>query len=401
MRPSRSFLHWLTLFVACCGLLRLGETKTAAQASEFKVSTRDELIAAVRRAVPGTTILIAPGTYRGGLTFADLHGERDKPIVLAGADQRDPPVIEGGANCIHLSHPRYVELRDLVLADATGNGLNVDDGGNRGVPARGIVLRRLQVRDIGPRGNRDGIKLSGVDEFLVEDCSLQRWGDGGSAIDMVGCHKGRIIDCEFRFQSDIMGNGVQTKGGSSEIVISRCRFEDAGSRSVNLGGSTGRAYFRPRDPGYEARDITVEDCTFIGSMAPIAFVGVDGATVRHNTIYRPTRWVIRILQESRGADFVPCRNGTFSNNVVVFRSDEVRTIVNVGEGTAPETFTFSGNHWFCSDNPQRSNRLDLPVEESGGRYGQNPRFVDVAQRDFRFQPSSPVRDAGVRPRENE
>ena len=40
---------------------------------------------------------------------------------------------------------------------------------------------------------------------------------------------------------------------------------------VNIGGSTGRAYFRPRPEGFEAKDITVEDCTFVGSGA--AFVG--------------------------------------------------------------------------------------------------------------------------------
>ena len=54
-----------------------------------------------------------------------------------------------------------------------------------------------------------------------------------------------------------------------------------------MGGSTGMNYFRPKGARYEAKDIRVEGCVFVGSDAPVAFTGVDGATFRYNTIYRP------------------------------------------------------------------------------------------------------------------
>jgi len=78
-------------------------------------------------------------------------------------------------------------------------------------------------------------------------------------------------------------------------------------------------------------------------MAAIAFVGVDGANVHHNTIYQPTRWVMRILQENGNENFVPSRNGRFANNIVVLRSDEMGEVVNIGANTAPSTFKFSDN----------------------------------------------------------
>lgn len=365
------------------------------------VNSRDELVQAIRDARPGTAILIAPGTYRGGLQFAGITGAKDRPVVLAAADPDNPPVFKGGASCLHLTDPAFVELRDLVLTGATVNGLNIDDGGSYGTPARHVVLHNLRVRDIGPEGNRDGIKLSGVDDFVVRNCTIERWGSGGSGIDMVGCHRGVIAASTFRHRGDNAANGVQTKGGSSEITIQWCRFENAGGRGVNIGGSTGRKYFRPKPEGFEARDITVEDCTFIGSMAPACFVGVDGAVVRYNTIYRPGRWIVRILQESQGAEFVPCQNGSFEHNLVVFRADELRTAVNVGGGTAPQTFKFSNNAWYCLDEPRRSGRLSLPVEETDGRYGLDPQFVDEAKRDLRLKPTSPVRDAGVRPQKDD
>ena len=52
---------------------------------------------------------------------------------------------------------------------------------------------------------------------------------GGSGIDMVGCHDGRILNCDFRHRGDNGANGVQTKGGSSNVAIQRCRFENIGT----------------------------------------------------------------------------------------------------------------------------------------------------------------------------
>jgi hypothetical protein len=353
-------------------------------AETLRVSTREQLAQALAQARAGTTILIAPGTYRGGLSQANLRGTDKEPIIIAAADAERPPVIEGGGSGLHFSRPQFVELRNLVLAGAQGNGLNIDDGGSKDAPARHVTLSGLVIRDVGPRGNRDGIKLSGVDDFRVEYCTVERWGDGGSGIDMVGCHNGSVTGCIFRHERADQANGVQTKGGSRGITISRCRFENAGGRAVNIGGSTGLDYFRPKPQGYEAKDVTVEDCTFIGSMAAVSFVGVDGAVFRHNTIYRPTRWVVRILQENQASGFVPSRNGRFENNLIAFRSDELRTAVNVGGGTSPETFTFAGNAWYCLDRPADTRRLvQLPTRETRGTYGVDPGFVNAAAGDLR------------------
>lgn len=91
----------------------------------------EELIAAVNTARPGTVILIAPGEYREGLSFGGLRGSKGKPITLTALDESNPPSIVGGASGLHLTSPSYVELRNLVLRNATGNGLNIDDAGVR------------------------------------------------------------------------------------------------------------------------------------------------------------------------------------------------------------------------------------------------------------------------------
>ncbi|MBT6483974.1 MAG: M48 family metalloprotease [Planctomycetaceae bacterium] len=361
------------------------------------VKSRNELIQAVRNAKPGAKILIAPGTYDGGLRFANLHGEKQKPIILAAADAKKPPVISGGSSGLHLTDPSYVEPHNLVITRSQANGLNIDDGGSYASPAHHVVLKGLLVRDIGSNRNHDGIKLSGVDDFRIENCTVERWGKTGSGIDMVGCHRGVVTGSTFREGDKIFGNAVQMKGGSRDITVSHCRFEDAGGRAINIGGSTGLEYFRPKPQGYEAKDITVSDCTFIGSMAPVAFVGVDGANVQNNTIYRPTRWVIRILQENQNAEFTACRNGRFANNIVVFRSDELAYPVNIGPGTSPKSFKFSENFWYCLNRPEKSQRAaQLPSKEKNGVYGRNPTFRDADEGDFRLKPGSPAKEFGPR-----
>ncbi|GIV18458.1 MAG: hypothetical protein KatS3mg023_0209 [Armatimonadota bacterium] len=369
---------------------------TAAQVT--RVHNVSQLRQAIRNARPGDTILLASGEYEGGLFFENVHGAPGKPIVIAGEKPDNPPVIRGGGECLHLSKVSHIEIRHLVLAGARYNGLNIDDGGHYDSPAHHIVLQGITVRDIGPEGNCDGIKLSGVTDFRVEGCTVERWGDGGQGIDMVGCHRGLIAGCTLRFVDD-KGYGVQAKGGCTGITVRRCRFEHAGARAMQIGGSTGLQFFRPplKTGGEhaEARNITVEGCTFIGSTAAVSFVGVNGATVRFNTIYRPKRWAIRILQETRAEGFVPCRNGRFTDNLIVFRSDEwFEGGVNIGPFTAPDTFTFARNWWYCEDAPERS-KPTLPTPEREGVYGVNPRLRAPEKGDLAVETGSAAQRVGA------
>ena len=383
---SVALLPGLLVVGGACGREPVGPILQVDDAASFKD--------AVARAKPGTRIELAPGEYGNGHLFQNLHGTADAPIVIAAADPEHPPTFTGGGQGLHLSDPAYVELHHLHLSGASGNGLNIDDGGTFDTPAHHVTLRGLIVTDIGPAGNHDGIKLSGLDDFVVEDCLLERWGEGGSGIDMVGCHRGEITSCVFRHGDQTGSNSIQAKGGTRDLRVHRNRFERGGSRAVNIGGSTGLQFFRPRPEGFEARDILVEHNTFIGSSAPVAFVGVDGATFRFNTIYRPTRWVLRILQETTGPDFVPSRNGIFTDNIIAFRADDLSTTVNIGPNTAPETFRFARNFWYAIDDPARSSP-DLPTPEVDGVTGQDPLFVDPGAGDFRLHPDSPATPFGA------
>ncbi len=382
-RAERARVLWPRRAALLLVLLTVPGLASAAQVVD--VNDDASLRTALREARPGATIKIAPGRYRPGIYAARLRGTAAEPIVIEGADPARPPSFEGGSEAWHLSDCEFVTLRNIAVRGQSSNGINVDDGGTPDTPAHHIVLENVRVAEVGPTGNHDGIKLSGLDDFVIRGSVVEGW--GGQAVDMVGCHRGRIEDCTFKGREGFsQSSGPQTKGGSSQIVIRHCRFLDAGGRAVNLGGSTGMAYFRPKGALYEAKDIRVEGCTFVGSQAPVAFVGVDGAVVRYNTFYRPTKWVLRILQETTAPGFAPCRNGRFEHNLVVFRRSEVQTFVNIGPHTRPETFTFAENLWYCEDRPAAS-KPQLPTAETGGLYGLDPKLTAPEKR--QFHPKAP------------
>jgi len=365
-----------------------------------RVSVRDteKLRAVVHRATPGTVITLAPGTYRPGLLIEGVNGKKGKPIVIEGADPERPPVFQGGRTALHLVDCSYVTLRSMTVKGCSDNGINIDDGGSIDSPTHHIVLEKITVMDTGPKGNRDGIKLSGLDDFVLRDCRVAGW--GGSAVDMVGCHRGVIEDCVFEGREGFsQSSGVQMKGGSQAILVHGCFFKNAGHRSINLGGSTGPPYFRPRDARFEAEDITVAGNRFTGSMAFVAFVNSNNSRVHHNTMYMSDKWILRILQETGQKRIPPCRNGVFEHNLIVF-DRRVRTFVNVGAGTAPQTFTFRGNAWFQTDGDTRPR---LPAAERDGIYQVDPKLQKPGTRVMRVASTNRrLRNVGahayVRPR---
>jgi hypothetical protein len=336
------------------------------RAEDVVAGDADSLRAALRNLKSGTVLKIAPGKYPGG----QFVGGIDK-LTVEALDPKDPPVFAGGGVGWQFSNCPNLTVRHLKVTGQTGNGVNLDDGGQRERAVTGITLEHLEVSDIGPKGNCDGIKCSGLDKITIRDCTVTGW--GGEGIDFVGCHQAVITGCRFVGKEGFSASaGVQLKGGTSDVTVEKCHFINAGQRPINLGGSTGAPYFRPQGVTHEASRLVVRENTIEGSICAAAFVGVDGAEFSGNTVRFPTKWIFRILQETRTPGFVPCRNVVVKNNRITFRRAQVQTDINIGDGTSPETFRFEANTWYAEDRPAAS-KPRLPVEEKGGVYGQQPR----------------------------
>ena len=159
-RPAAYSLLCLLTLVALPGA-----TTAADEAEAVRVADDETLRRALSGVRPGSRIVIAPGTYRPGVSARGLRGTAESPIVIEAADPKDPPVFEGGQLGLHLSDCAHLTLRNIVVRGQSGNGINIDDGGTFDTPSHHVTLEGVRVADIGPTGNRDAIKLSGVDDL--------------------------------------------------------------------------------------------------------------------------------------------------------------------------------------------------------------------------------------------
>lgn len=352
---------------------------------------------AARAAEPGTAIRLHSGSYAGGSYLEGLRGTAAAPIWLGGMPGEARPRVQGGGTALHLSRAAWLVVHDLELSGQSDNGINADDGGAVADPlaAGPLIFRGLAIEQVGGGGNQDCLKLSGIRGVLVIDSAFARCGGGGSGsgIDMVGVHEGLVARSRFQ---DLSANAVQVKGGSTDIEIRWNHMLRAGERAVNMGGSTGLEYFRPpldnTAENAEARRVKVLANHIEGGVTPWAFVGCVDCLAAQNTVVEPTRWLMRILQETSSQGefrFAPAGSGRVINNLFVFRRGQIRADVNVGAGTAPETFRFQNNLWFAVDDPGRS-APGLPVAETGGIVGRDP----LLRADGAIPPGSPAVGAG-------
>ncbi|MEI8210825.1 MAG: right-handed parallel beta-helix repeat-containing protein [Planctomycetota bacterium] len=350
----------------CLALLFIPLFSSDADAGDVIVRDTLSLRIAIRDLKPDQVIKIAPGVYSG-----NNYVNNAERVTFEALVPTDKPVIQGGATGLQFVRCNNLTLRNLKFQGQTDNGLNLDDGGQFDRPVVGITLENIEVNDVGPKGNFDGIKCSGLDNLVIRNCTVNGW--GGDGIDMVGCHNALITGCKFIAKTGFSTTtGVQVKGGSSDIIIENGQFTNISERPINVGGITDLNMFRPSGAKYEARRITVRGNTFTGAPCATAFVGVDGAEFTNNTILFPTKWIFRILQENTAPGMVPCRNVLIKNNKIVFLRSQVQTEVNIGAGTEPKTFRFEGNRWFAQDKPSAS-KPSLPTVEIGGTYGIDPR----------------------------
>lgn len=369
----------LSIFAYCNALT--AQTITVGTGGDYAT-----LSAAESSISAGDTVLILDGTYTDGAQFLEnLNGSATSPIVLK-ADHTHQAIFQSGSEAIHLVNCSYLEIHDIVIERQTGNGINIDDGGDYNTPTHNITISNCIFRDMQAGGNNDLLKLSGLDSFTIRNCQFVHGGGGGSGVDMVGCHFGVIEDNYF---DDSGTSGIQAKGGTQHVLMQRNVFKDIDQRAINLGGSTGLQFFRPPLPtpitgAFEAADLQVFSNVFIGSWSPIAYVGCVRVKVINNTFYKPENWVIRILQETTVSGFLTCANNEFRNNAIYLETD--LTEVNIGSNTDAGSFIFTNNLWF---NQQNMNWTPgLPVVDSNQVIA-DPLFVDAQNEDFSIPTHSP------------
>ena len=90
---------------------------------------------------PGDTLLLLDQVFSDGSQFLEnLNGTIDAPIVII-AETPYQSIFRGGTEAIHLINCSYIEINGIVVEQQSGNGINIDDGGDYDTPSKHITIR--------------------------------------------------------------------------------------------------------------------------------------------------------------------------------------------------------------------------------------------------------------------
>ena len=276
-----------------------------ADAAPVVVDSKDSLIRAVRATQPGAVIKIALRTSHGGNYFAGFRGASDAPIVIEAADAEKPRSFRRKKGATRLTS--HAGMCPCDSSKCPGGWIFyqwhqwADEGSLKPQLSAGLRFEKLVIENTGPKGNHDALKLSVQNCIVVTHCVFRGWGGSGNRYGRLSRWRDhRKVSLSGGAPECSQSNGVQMKGGLVED-----QGDEVGTSSTMLanGQSISAAapvlpHFRPLDANWEASGIEIAGNGFIGSLAPIAWVGIDGGYVHHNTIYLPEKWFARILQEN-------------------------------------------------------------------------------------------------------
>jgi hypothetical protein len=319
-------------------------------------------------ATPGTFILLAPGIHAPDQFLPNLRGTPQAPIWIGGTSTTRP-VIAGGIEGIHLTRPAYVVITRLELRDQRRHAINIDDGVSYANDAHHVALVDLKVHDVYLDDTASCLRAAGVDNLAIYDSQLWRCNAG---ITQIGVH-GAVIARNAIFE--VLLHAIQVRGGSTDIDIRQNRIHAANSTSVQMGGDTEFAAYRPplskTVANADARRVRAFNNLVTGTTyAGFVFQGCTDCLVAHNLIYGSVNTLVRIASgtpSQNGYTFELTRNGRVINNSFVF--DITSQHVEVAPFTNGSSFTFANNLWYSYTNPQFSTPYGLPVTETGSVIG--------------------------------
>jgi hypothetical protein len=140
---------------------------------------------------------------------------------------------------------------------------------------------------------------------------------------------------------------------------------------------------------------------FNGSEAAASFAGCLECEFSHNTVVNPSKWVIRILQETVTIGsymFARTAHGIIAGNIFYFRRSDLNAgeDINVGADTDTRTFLLAENLWYAHDEPvQSSPRISsFGGTHAGSLVGTSPDFVNPETGDFHLKAARVPKEAG-------
>src|SRR5262245_22094048 len=271
--------------------------------------------AAVNKATPGTTIMVAAGTYAENVKIG-ASGTPDAPISLVSADGIGAAKIVPGAGSASATLCAFGE-ENIVVKGFDVSGGNIHDNGiqfgmsgsNFTDMTKNIVIHDNIVHDT----IKDCIKVSQGDYVYVVDNTVSHAGDQG--VDFVDVNNSVIARNDISY---ITGPAaVFAKGGSTNVLIAENKVTHVSVDGIEVGGYSDMSWTRPADRGWQAKNVTVIDNMVedVGKR-PLIVLGAQDCQITHNLLHgNPSYYYTVSIAPDNNTPALNCKNITLSDNV--------------------------------------------------------------------------------------
>ncbi|WP_395820823.1 DNRLRE domain-containing protein [Archangium minus] len=230
----------------------IGTTSGGTTSCANALATTADIQNAMKNAAPGSTLVIASGTYTGnrstsgdpggqGLFYSGRSGTASSPIILKSCDPSNPAILKGvavndGSYGIHLTGD-YWQIRDLIITNAQ-KGIIVDNGNHN-------VLSHVEVHLIGDEGVhfRDGSSYNTLEHSKIHDTGNYQPGYGEGAYvgsDASSPYEHVVVGNVIRytnFAGGITAEHIDIKEGADGTVVEYCTFDGTGISGTNSADS--------------------------------------------------------------------------------------------------------------------------------------------------------------------
>ncbi|MFS0839497.1 right-handed parallel beta-helix repeat-containing protein [Paenibacillus sp. 1P03SA] len=215
------------------------EEQAAAALRTVSCSTVSCLQSALKNALPGDRIVLAPGTYKGTFSSA-VNGTKANPITIESRDPANQAVVSGtsagGGYCLKITGDNWV-IRNLKFTNAQ-KGIILDNSND-------TLISGVEVYGIGYEGVhfRDGSSRGILENSYIHDTGTvnKGFGEGVYVGSAEGASYNQTVNDTIirgvRIGPNVTAEHIDIKERTSGTLVENCVFDGTGISGENYADS--------------------------------------------------------------------------------------------------------------------------------------------------------------------
>lgn len=240
-------------------------------------------------AKPGDVILLEKGIHING-RIEGLHGTREKPIIIRGADPEIPSAISCEQTGLELIRCSWVRIENLYFMNPQQVAIVIDGSvpGVDGAPPTAsdvsIAISSCRISTSREMPGLDAVHIVHARTVGIADCIFESWSD--AAIEMRHAASVVVTRCRFSPVPHAKKSfGIRVLDGCDMIAVLQNSFDLGIGTGIQIGAceQDGEALV-----ANSARQVHVLRSTFLDVECPLEIAGDSDATMRWCTAVEPT-----------------------------------------------------------------------------------------------------------------